>query len=884
VVLIGGEAGIGKTTLVEDLAIDAEEQGCLVLWGHAYDLSVTQPYGPWLEIAAIYPVDSTLPAQPVFITDENALASLGSADRLIAESVNFYQAVARVRPLVLVLDDLHWFNSASLDLLRALGRSIESKHILLLCTYRSDEVHRRHPLYELLPLLTRESLAIRIDVGQLNDEAYRSLIDGRYGLARSDNERLTRYLIDHAEGNPLYAGELLRTLEHDGVVQTSDNGWVFGELGSVRVPPLLREVIDARLKQLAPETYRLLQMGAVIGQAVPVELWRAVSNTIDETLIEALVQGRDAHVLEEALDGTHWRFRHALLREALYEDLVSLRRRALHRQVGEALIQTTNPDPDAVANHFQRAGDRRAAEWLLAAGERAQRAYSWLTAIERFEAALALMTEQETPAGERAVLVYRIARLNRYGDLRRSLRLIREAHQLATEAGERGLAAASLFSDGLFQCSLGEVRAGLAAMIQGLQEFNALSDEDHQRAAELLGPTLTNVGAVGTLVLWLTHAGRFHEAVQLGEGRFTTVVWPQLNPEEEAASAQADGCLGLAIAYAILGQPQPARREIAQARSLYQGVGHHMLLALTTALELICIQLPYSADQGLANLRLLADEGVAAFGRASGARPDTTPANFIALQLLILSGDWDEAVAIATEMYAVELRTSFQRGSGEALARLSMDRGHSALAAKIISDRLPVGPATEPGNDMFWSTLDLQRQAAQIALDADDHPTARAWLEAHDRWLAWSGAVLGRAEGALGWAEYHHANHDAAQAQASAEQAFAHASEPRQPLALFAIHRFLGRLDTEAQQFPEADEHLLESLRLAEACAAPFERALTLLEIAKLRATQGRIDEAKTLLAEVRAICEPLGAKPTLVRVTELEHELEAQGQEPRDD
>jgi tetratricopeptide (TPR) repeat protein len=206
------------------------------------------------------------------------------------------------------------------------------------------------------------------------------------------------------------------------------------------------------------------------------------------------------------------------------------------------------------------------------------------------------------------------------------------------------------------------------------------------------------------------------------------------------------------------------------------------------------------------------------------------------------------------------------------------------MAHRAIATVLADGPETEPGEVQIVEALALQRLATALALDAHDLPNARAWLEAHDRWLAWSGAVLGRAEGALRWAQYHLANDDAAQAQASAEQAFAHASDPRQPLALFAIHRFLGRLDTEAQQFPEADEHLLESLRLAEACAAPFERALTLLEIAKLRATQGRIDEAKTLLAEVRAICEPLEAKPTLARVAEIERELDARGQESRDD
>jgi hypothetical protein len=91
---------------------------------------------------------------------------------------------------------------------------------------------------------------------------------------------------------------------------------------------------------------------------------------------------------------------------------------------------------------------------------------------------------------------------------------------------------------------------------------------------------------------------------------------------------------------------------------------------------------------------------------------------------------------------------------------------------------------------------------------------------------------------------------------------------------LLAVHRFLGSLDTTDGAFEIAEEHLQQSLVLAEACAAPFEHASTLLEIAKLRAAQGRIDEARTLVGEVRAVCEPLGARPTLERVATLEQQL----------
>jgi tetratricopeptide (TPR) repeat protein len=146
-------------------------------------------------------------------------------------------------------------------------------------------------------------------------------------------------------------------------------------------------------------------------------------------------------------------------------------------------------------------------------------------------------------------------------------------------------------------------------------------------------------------------------------------------------------------------------------------------------------------------------------------------------------------------------------------------------------------------------------------------------LEAHDRWLAESGAILGKAESTLGWAVYHRAEGDSLRAYECAMRALAQASEPRQPLALLAAHRLLGELDTAAGRFDEAAARLDASLALADACAVPYERALALLARAALHDAQGRRTECLALLDEVRAICEPLGAKPALARADALKHD-----------
>jgi tetratricopeptide (TPR) repeat protein len=204
------------------------------------------------------------------------------------------------------------------------------------------------------------------------------------------------------------------------------------------------------------------------------------------------------------------------------------------------------------------------------------------------------------------------------------------------------------------------------------------------------------------------------------------------------------------------------------------------------------------------------------------------------------------------------------------LAQVAYAQGDDALVAALVQRLLPAGPAEEPGGTFHFDALWSQRLAATVALDAGDGATARNWLEAHDRWLAWKGAVRGRAEGALGWAAYYRAVGASDMAVEHARRGLAHATAPRQPLALLAAHRLLGEFATDAGQYAESAAHLDLALALADACAAPYERALTLLALAELRATTRDQAGSRAALDEARAILAPLGAKPALSRAEAL--------------
>jgi DNA-binding CsgD family transcriptional regulator len=194
----------------------------------------------------------------------------------------------------------------------------------------------------------------------------------------------------------------------------------------------------------------------------------------------------------------------------------------------------------------------------------------------------------------------------------------------------------------------------------------------------------------------------------------------------------------------------------------------------------------------------------------------------------------------------------------------------------MVAEMFPEGAGHEPGTLPFRYGLALQETAAALALDDEDLSVAKEWLDAHDHWLAWSGAVLGQSEGQALWAQYHRQAGDREQARMHAERALAHAAEPRQPLALLAAHRLRGELATDVGRFADAQTHLDAALALADACEAPYERALTLLALATLRLATGETQTARSLLDDVRIICARLGAKPALTRADALLARLSA--------
>jgi hypothetical protein len=540
-------------------------------------------------------------------------------------------------------------------------------------------------------------------------------------------------------------------------------------------------------------------------------------------------------------------FAHALIREALYEALPVLRRRRLHRAVGEALSADTDAAPDAVAYHFREAGDTRAATWLLRAGWQAYRAFAHTTARERFEAAL-----PETEGIERARVLLALARLYRYRE--RGVGYAEEAVEVARAAGEEVLVAVARFRLGVTLGYHERIGEALRVMEAAGASLDSLPDRALVALSELTGLTLSRDGRRQDLAYLLAVCGRWREARPLLDDL----------PEQLASKGMA----AIARIGALLGHPDTTRVAIADCVRLLAESEDDLGTLVILILEGALLLLPFLMDN--TDVRQRHQAAIAVATQRGEEILGAAPVLIGRYGLLSIAGRWAEAQALwarRDEAFFGSL-VVWDRAHVGGLARA---QGKHEEAWSLVHEGLPDGPLTQPGM-LYFATLDLYVLAARLALDAGDHALARRWLEAHDRWLAWAGPEVrwGRASGHLARAEYHRALDEPDAALRHARRALAEASAPRQPLMLLAAHRLLGELATEAGRFAAASEHLDASLALADACAAPFERALSLLAHAELHAAGGDAARAAAALDEMRAICAPLGAGPALARADAL--------------
>ncbi|MCK6564290.1 MAG: AAA family ATPase [Dehalococcoidia bacterium] len=443
VVLLSGEPGIGKSRLLRELSARALADGWLVLAGRAYDTEGMPPYLPFVEVLRQYvhassddelrPLISAAPQIAVLLPEVGVRLGAVSPVQPDPESERYalFQAISEflvhaantteARGLLICLEDIHWADRSSLLLLQHLARNMAAARLCLVGTYRTTGVDSAHPLLPILADLTRERLCEAITLAPLSPDETATLV-ATLTSRTSVSPQLIESVHDRTRGNPFFIEELVHHLQAEGR-DLDDPALASGNWG---IPEGVRHVIGSRLARLSPEDRRLLQAAAVLGDDFG-QMFPAIARMLDveiSTFEEAVEDAVSAGMLR--VDGEEYRFAHALIRDALLEEISLPRRQNLHLRAARAMeeVYARNPGPrlSAIAVHYRMAGPfadgQKAIEFSLRAGEAARQAFAYEEAQAHWEAALGLMEEHDwTGLGPDDGPSRRAHLLERLGDL-----------------------------------------------------------------------------------------------------------------------------------------------------------------------------------------------------------------------------------------------------------------------------------------------------------------------------------------------------------------------------------------------------------------------------------------------------------------------------------
>ena len=467
--LIGGDAGVGKTRLVSELAARAADRGFVVLSGRCAELGDSIPYLPLADALregstgpAAGPLGDALAARPVLtrlLPDREAVPAAASEisglaqQQLFGAVLGLLAELAAASPVLLILEDLHWADRSTRDLVTFLSRVLHREKVAVVATYRTDDLHRRHPLRPVVAELLRLPSVTAIELGPLG---YAEMEDHLTALAAGplDAANLHR-MVARAEGNPYYAEELLAAVGEAGSPVPAGTVSVSADRESVSIggdvlPSGLAALLLGRVERLSGPAQQVLRAAAVAGRQAEDDIVQAAAGLAAAEYEDALRECVAQQLLVTDREG-RYAFRHALLREAVYADLLPGERTRLHARFAELLADEARlaavPGSAAeLAYHCLASHDITGAfAASVRAGQEADRLAAPAEAHRHYDVALSLwerVSEPEKLAGQdRYTLAFFSAnRAASSGDVARAVQQLRRILDFLDAAADPALA------------------------------------------------------------------------------------------------------------------------------------------------------------------------------------------------------------------------------------------------------------------------------------------------------------------------------------------------------------------------------------------------------------------------------------------------------------
>ncbi len=421
-VVLAGEAGIGKTRLSRELAGEARGLGCAVLSGGTSDTEVSLPYLPFVEAIGNYldeqDLDRLREALGPALGELGQLFPMLAGDRLpeptpdpgqaklrLFESIVSLLALpARDRTLLLVIEDVHWADASTRELLDYLARRLTDLPSLIVVTYRTDELHRRHPFLPTLQGWRRSGVAEVLELEPLSEDGIGEMLAAILGPGAVDRE-LHELMLERTEGNPFVLEEMLREVVEGSA---SGDGLDRDAVGRARLPDSVRQTILLRVQRLGDERAAVLEAAAALGRVFDHATLLAVSGQPETTVHEAIEAASAQQLIEE--DPAHpglYSWRHALTQEAIYAEIVTPRRQAIHSRAADVLGGAEMTWAVELANHLLGAARfEEAVPICLRAAEDAEGTLAFGEAVSILERVLPYITDPL----ERARVLCRIGR------------------------------------------------------------------------------------------------------------------------------------------------------------------------------------------------------------------------------------------------------------------------------------------------------------------------------------------------------------------------------------------------------------------------------------------------------------------------------------------